>query len=168
MQPAQHQPPAAGAARRDNAPAQIKGEHLAGWLDHHSNLTPQQQQQALEQEPGFRSLPSQTQQRMRERLSQLDNMPPAQREKIIQRTEQMERLSPDQRNQVRGAMQQLTNLPPDRRHYVARTFRNLRDMTPEQRQAYMNSPEYRSQFSDQERNTLSGLISISPLLPPHE
>src|ERR1700722_14630966 len=49
-------------------------EHLAQWMDRHSNLSLPDQQKALENEPGFRDLPPQTQQRYRDRLTQLNNM----------------------------------------------------------------------------------------------
>ena len=40
-------------------------------MSQHRNLSPQQQQQALDREPGFRDLPQETQQRMHNRLAQL-------------------------------------------------------------------------------------------------
>jgi hypothetical protein len=159
--------PLAPIQRQENPGQRIQnGEHLAGWLDRHSNLTPAQQQQALEKEPGFAGLPPQTQQRMRDRLSQLNSMPPDQRSRLIEHTEAMERLTPEQRGQVRSTMQQLASLPPASRRAVSRTFRNLRDMTPDQRSAYLNSPDIHSQFTDQERSTLSNLMAVEPYLPP--
>jgi hypothetical protein len=140
-------------------------EHLAQWMDHHSNLPLAQQQHALENEPGFRDLPSQTQQRMRDRLTQLNNMTPDQRRRILERTEQMEQLSPPQRQQVRGALEQYRGLPEDRRRMVARAFRDLREMPPPQRQAIFDSDRFRGQFSDQERNTISNLLAVEPYLP---
>ena len=145
-----------------------QGEHLAGWMNHHSALSLTQQQQALDREPGFRDLPSQTQQRMRDRLTQLNNMPPEKRAKIIGRAETMEKLTPDQRSQFRSSVMQMTQLPPDRRHAIRQSFMSLRDVPPSQRQAYLNSPEARSRFSDAERQTLSGLISAEPYPPAHE
>ena len=140
-------------------------EHLAQWMERHSNLPPAEQQRALENEPGFRDLPPPTQQRMRDRLTQLNNMSPEQRRRIIDRTEAMERLTPPQRQQVRGAMQQLGGLPEDRRRLVARAFRDLREMPQPQRQAILNSDRFRGQFSDQERSTLSSLLAVEPYLP---
>ncbi len=152
--------------RRENPGQKIEtGEHLASWLDHHSNLTPVQQQEALEKEPGFSDLPPQTRQRMRERLVQLNSMTPAQRAKIVSRTEAMERLTPEQRVQVRNTMQQLASLPPASRRAVSRTFRNLREMSPDQRSAYLNSPDIRSQFSEEERSTLTNLMAVEPYIP---
>lgn len=140
-------------------------EHLAQWMDRHSNLPLAEQQRALENEPGFRDLPPPTQQRMRDRLTQLNNMTPEQRQRILDRTEAMERLTLPQRQQVRSAMQQLGGLPEDRRRLVARAFRDLREMPQPQRQAILDSDRFRGQFSDQERSTLSNLLAVEPYLP---
>jgi hypothetical protein len=144
-----------------NAP---RGEHLAEWMNQHNNLSPAQQHQALEHEPGFRELPPQTQQRMHDRLSQLNSMNPQQRQKLLDRNEHMEQLSPDQRGQVRGAMQQLGSLPPDQRRTVARNFRELRDLPPDQRYGAMS----RMPLNDQQRSTLNNLMRVEPMLPPPE
>jgi hypothetical protein len=140
-------------------------EHLAQWMDHHSSLPLMEQQRALENEPGFRDLPSQTQQRMRDRLTQLNTMTPERRRRILERTEQMEHLTPPQRQQVRGALEQYRGLPEDRRRLIARAFRDLREMPQPQRQEILNSDRFRGQFSDQERNTISGLLAVEPYLP---
>ena len=141
-------------------------EHLAQWMDRHSSLPLPDQQRALEHEPGFHELSPQVQQRMRDRLTQLNQMPPAQRQRVLARTEAMEHLAPEQRQQVRGAMSQLAGLPPDRRRAVARAFRNLRTLPPEQRHAAANSDQIRANFTEQERSTLSNLVTIEPYLPP--
>jgi Protein of unknown function (DUF3106) len=148
-----------------SGPKQQNQEHLAQWMDRHSNLPLADQQRALQQEPGFRDLPLPTQQHMLDRLSQLNNMPPEKRRRIIERNEAMAHLAPPQRQQVRGAMQQLGSLPEDRRRLVARAFRDLREMPEPQRQAILSSDRFRSQFSDQERNTLSSLLAVEPFLP---
>ena len=154
----QNQPGSAG----QNTP---RGEHLQQWMQQHNQMSRQQQQQALQHEQGFRQLPPETQQRMLNRLDRLNSLPPEQRARVLQRSEQMERLNPEQRSQVRGAMSQLGALPQDRRRAVARSFRELRDLPPQQRDEALNSPEYRQQFSDEERGTLSHLLSVSPMLP---
>jgi len=155
----------AAVQRHENPAQKPTGEHLPVWLDKHSNLTPAQQQQALEKEPGFHELPPQTQQRMRDRLTQLDNMSPEKRSQLLARAEAMEHITPEQRGQVRGAMQQLSALPPASRRAVSRAFRNLRDMTPAQREAYLNSPDIRSQYTDQERGAIASLMAVEPYLP---
>ena len=142
------------------------GPHLDQWMERHRGLTPQQQQRALEMEPGFRQLPPETQQRMRQTLSQLNAMPPQQRSHMLERMEQMEHLSPPQRQQVRDAMAQLGRLQPDRRRVVGRAFRDLRSMPPAQRQATLYSYPFRRQFTPEEWGTLNGLLAVEPLLPP--
>lgn len=142
-----------------------RGEHLDQWMQQHHNMSPQDQQRALQKEPGFNQLPSQTQQRMVERLNRLNSMPEQQRERMIRNGEVIERMSPQQRLQVRSAMGQLSNLPDDRRRAVARSWRELRSMPPEQQNQMLNSPQYRQQFNDEERGTLGNLLSVSPLLP---
>src|ERR1700748_855810 len=129
MRRAQAGRPALGAQRPGPGMRQGGGkanqEHLPQWMARHSNLSPKEQQRALENEPGFRDLPQQTQQRMRDRLTQLNNMTPAQRQRVLEHTEAMERLTPSQRDQFRGAMQQYSGLPEDRRRLIARAFRDL-------------------------------------------
>lgn len=174
------QPQKGGFGGRAGAPAQMRvqahpsqkpaqqqpnQEHLSQWMERHNNLPLPQQQKALESEPGFRDLPAETQQRMRNSLTKLNNMPPEQRRRVLARTEAMEHLTPQQRQQVRGALGQLGSLPMDRRRLVARAFRDLREMPEPQRQAILSSDRFRSQFSDQERGTISNLLSVEPYLP---
>jgi hypothetical protein len=151
-------PQAAGGAR---------GEHLADWMNQHHNLTPEQQQQALDREPGFRELPQQTQQRMHNRLSQLNAMNPNQRQRILNYNERMEHMSVDQRAEVRGSLQQLGSLPQDQRRQVAKSFRELRELPPEQRGAALNSPQYQW-MNPSQRIALNNLLRVEPLLPPSE
>lgn len=154
----QHGPSASGHPGQNQ-------EHLAQWMDRHSNLPLPQQQKALESEPGFRDLPPETQQRMRDRLTQLNSMPPEQRRRLLEHNEAMAHLTVPQRQQVRGAMQQFGSLPQDRRRLVGRAFRDLREMPEPQRQALMSSDHFRTQFSDEERTTLNNLLAVEPYLP---
>lgn len=142
------------------------GQHLAGWLNQHSNLNLQQQEQALDQEPGFHDLPLDTQQRYRNRLAQLDAMNPQRRQNILARNEALERLSPEQRAQVRGALGQLGGLPPDQRRAVAQIFRSLRDLPTDQRYAALISGRLEAQLNGAQRNVLSNLLMVEPMLPP--
>jgi hypothetical protein len=163
------QPPRAGIVAR---PAPVEHRmpdtgHLGQWMNQHSGLTPAQQQQALQREPGFRELPPQTQQRYMDRLAELNAMPAGERQKMLARNEWMEHLNPDQRAQVRGATEELGALPPDQRGMVARSFRQLRELPPEQRMAAMNSERYR-QLNPAQRDALGSLLRVAPLMPPPE
>ncbi len=167
QQPARQSPQQSFWRQQPNGmgPNSTRGEHLQQWMQQHNSLTTQDQQRALQREPGFNQLPQQTQQRMLDRLQRLNSMPPKQRERTLQRSEQMERLSPVQRGEVRSAMGELGALSQDRRRAVARTFRELRPMSPDQRNQFLNSPAFRQQFNDQERGTLENLLTVSPMLP---
>ncbi len=140
-------------------------EHLSEWLSRHRDLPVPMQQRALENEPGFRELPSRTQQSMRDRLAQLNNMRPEQRERLLERNEAMERLSPAQRQQFLSSVRQLGSMAIDRRRAVARAVRDLRSLPEDQRQQYLGSPAYRSQFNDQERGTIGNLMTFEAYLP---
>jgi len=166
--PVRPQPPAS-QAQRGNAFVPHSGEnqmHLQQWMQSHSNLPLDAQQRALAAEPGFAQLPPQVQLRMHQQLAQLNGMTPAQRQRTLDRTEAMEALQPEQRLQVRNALVGLGALPEDRRRFVGRTFRALRDLPDPQRQAYLNSPAMRSQFTEQERAVLNNLFVVAPYLPP--
>jgi hypothetical protein len=142
--------------------------HLTEWMSRHRDMPLEQQKRALQAEPGFRELPAQTQQHYLDRLGQLNSMKPEERARMLEHNEEIEHLTGQQRQQVRGALLQLGTLPEDRRRLVARTFRDLRAMPEAQRQQYMSSSAYRSQFSDQERNTMSNLMSVEPYIPGHK
>jgi hypothetical protein len=158
---------AAAPIERRSPGSGMRAGHLGAWLRQHNTLSLQQQQQALEREPGFRGLPSQEQQHIRDRLAQLDSMPPRQRQRFLDYTEAMERLDPTQRADVRGVMQQLGAFPPDQRHLIGRSFRELRDVPPEQRILLLNSGRY-NWMTPPQRATLDNLLRIAPLLPPPE
>src|ERR1700751_1196650 len=97
------QPPKGGLGARGSAlrvqsprqaqPKQPKQEHLSQWMERHSNLSPAEQQKALENEPGFRDLSPDAQQRVRNSLTKLNNMSPEQRRRMGGRTEAMEPLT---------------------------------------------------------------------------
>lgn len=157
--------PRPGQGMKQGGGAKGNQEHLGQWMDRHSNMPLADQQRALEKEPGFRDLPPETQQRMRDRLTQLNNMSPEQRRRMLERTEIMEHLTPEQRQQFRSSVQQLGAFPEDRRRMVARAFHDLREMPQPQRQAILSSDRFRGQFSDQERSTLSNLLSVEPYIP---
>jgi hypothetical protein len=136
--------------------------HLGTWLQRHQDLSPEQQEEALQREPGFNRLPPETQQRLLNRLRQLNKMPPKQRQRTLEHIEAMERLTPQMRQQVRASIQDFHSLPQDRQRMVRKAFRDLRVYPPEQRSAMMNSPRFQAQFSPQERSILGNILAVEP------
>jgi hypothetical protein len=146
-------------------PPNVRGPHLGNWLQNHQGESFAGQENALRREPGFNRLPAPQQQRLIDRLHQLDAMPPDQRQRTIGRNENMERLTPEGRQQVRNSAQELSNMDPGRKQQVRAAFRVLRDMPPAQREHVLNSPAYRSMYSDHERQILGNLLSVEPYQP---
>jgi Protein of unknown function (DUF3106) len=146
-------------------PANTRGSHLGNWLNSHQGESFAGQENALRREPGFNSLPQQQQRRLIDRLHQLDTMPPQQRQRTLGRIENMERLSPDRRQAVRSSAQELSNMDPARKQQVRGAFRVLREMPPGEREQVLNSPAYRSMYSDHERQVLGNLLSVEPYTP---
>ena len=146
-------------------PANTRGPHLGNWLQSHQGEPFTGQEKALRNEPGFNRLPQQQQQHLIDRLHQLDSMPPQQRQRTLGRIENMERLSPDRRQAVRNSAQELSNMDPERKQQVRGAFRVLREMPPGERQQVLNSPAYRSMYSDHERQVLGNLLSVEPYTP---
>ena len=170
--PIERRPPPTGAVEQRGSQQHLVGpdgrrggEHLPEWMEQHRGMTLEQQQAALDREPGFRELPVQTQIQMHQRLAQLNAMTPEMRARTLAHSEAMERLNPAQRMQVRGAMEQLGLLPMDQRRQVVRSFRELRMLPPEERMGMMNSPRY-GWLNYEQRTVLTNLIVIAPMLPP--
>jgi Protein of unknown function (DUF3106) len=141
--------------------------HLGEWLQRHGNLTPEQQERALQNEPGFNRLPMETQQRLLDRLRQLNRMAPKQRQRMVDSIEAMEHLTPQMRQQVRASFQEFHTLPEDRQRLMRKAFRDLREYPPEQREAMMNSSQFQAQFTPQERSILGNILTVEPYRPVH-
>jgi hypothetical protein len=143
----------------------VGGPHLGNWLQSHQGQSFAGQENALRREPGFNRLPPQQQQRLVDRLHQLNAMPPEQRQRLIGRNENFEHLSPERRQAFLGSAQEERNLDPARQQQVRAAFRVLREMPPGQREHVLNSPAYRSMYSDHERQMLGNLLSVEPYSP---
>ena len=149
------------------------GPHMGDWFRRNEALPLDQQLKKLEQNPDFQRLTPDRQQRLRERLQNFNSLPPEQKNRILQRMETYEHLPPEQQQRVHEMFRQYRGLPEDRRQDLKRAFRQLEGMTPSERQKMLESPEYRNNFSDQERSLLRGMstIGITPGQagppPPH-
>lgn len=136
--------------------------HLGEWLEQHRDMSLQQQERALRNEPGFNRLSLPKQQRLLRRLQQLNAMPLQQRQRTLDRMEALERLSPQQRQQVRNVLEEVGRLPPAQRIRLRKAFHELSQLPQAQRSTTLNSYEYKSQFSDHERQILEILLTIKP------
>ena len=158
--PAVPRPPTIGTPRDAH-----QGPHAGDWLRQHSNLPAQQRERALENDPNFRRLPSSEQQRYRTQLNQFSSKTPQEQQRVINRMDAWDHLSPQQKQQARTTYGQLKAMPADRQQQVNAAFRRLRAMPPSARQQVMNSPEFQSRYSEQERGIIKSMTDINSSLP---
>jgi Protein of unknown function (DUF3106) len=152
--------PAPGFAHGQGPVYRGPGPHFGQWLRRNESLPPDEQLKKLEQNPDFKNLPEERQRRLRERLQNFNSLPPEKKDRILQRMEVYEHLTPDQQQRVHEMFRQFRDLPQDRRRQLNQAFLQMQGMTPEQRQNLLNSPEYRNNYSDQERELLRGMSTI--------
>jgi Protein of unknown function (DUF3106) len=157
--PQQHEQPGVQDRVAQNEPG-----HAGNWLRRYKDLSPDQQRRALENDPQFRRLPPPRQARMLRQLRIFSSLPRQQQELILRRMEIWEHLTADQKREAREVGRQLHQLPPDRRQAVKEAIRRMGDLTPEQRDQLIDSEQFRSQFSAQERGLLHGAARL-PLAP---
>jgi hypothetical protein len=148
-----------------NAPLRPGQEHLPEWLARHQNMSPSDQENQLRHEPGFNRLSPDQQQRMVNTLHRLDSRPPQQQERTAARVEMFEHLSPDQKQQVRNSTAAFAQMPANRRAVIGQAFNDLRHVPPGQRQAILNSARFQHDYTPQERQVLSNILSIEPYEP---
>lgn len=147
-----------GGAKKAGQPPHRMGD----WLQAHKDLTPDQQEKALERDPAFKKLPPAEQANLRDRLRKFNSLTPEQRARALQRIQFMANLTQQQRAQIRQSNQQLQALPQDRRVMVHKALRHLRQMDPQEREQVMQSDRFKSTFSDQEQGILRQLAAINP------
>lgn len=138
--------------------------HAGDWLRSNRDLSPQEQERALESDPAFRRLPAQQQERLRNRLEHFNSLQPQQQQRMLNRMEVWEHLTPEQKQDARRLGSQLRQLPPPRQQMMQTAIRDLREMPPDQREQVLDSPRFMSMFSDQERGILKGITRL-PLAP---
>jgi len=170
---AQHRP-AAGANPQQSAAQtgngngggqQFAPRHTGDWLRRHKDLPPAEQEKQLRNDPHFLQLPPERQQKLVERLHKFDSLSPEQKNLLLDRMHEFESMTPQQQQEFRGLQQKVKAMPPDRRQEIHKALRYLRGMPPEQRQQAIDSEQFKSRFSDDERDTLKQLMAIAPAAP---
>jgi len=151
-------------SRPQAAPSQQRG-HAGDWLRRYKDLPPEEQEQALKNDPAFQKLPPERQQLLRQRLQHFSTLPPQQQLRMLNRMETWEHLTPEQKQQARQVFNQMQQLPPERQRMVRTAVRDLRAMPPDQREKVIDSDRFKGMFSDQEREMMRGVTRL-PLAPP--
>jgi len=161
--PQQHvsRPPGTGAQ------PQARGEqrHVGDWLRQYKDLAPDEQEQALENDPAFKKLSQARQQALRERLQHFSSLSPQRQLQILNRMDTWAHLTREQKQEARQVFGQMRELPPDRRRMVHTAIDDLRMMPADQRDNVINSDKFKETFSDQERQLMRDATRL-PLAPP--
>ncbi|HYM75921.1 MAG TPA: DUF3106 domain-containing protein [Candidatus Dormibacteraeota bacterium] len=157
--PAPQRPAPAPQQHVSRPPAAAQG-HAGDWLRRYKDLSPDEQERALQNDPAFRRLPPERQQQLRQRLQHFSNLPPQQQLQVLNRMETWEHLTPEQKQQARQIFGQMQQLPPDRRRLVHKAIDDLRGMPADQREQIINSDRFKGMFSDHEREMMRGATRL--------
>ena len=142
------------------------GAHAGDWLRKYQNVPPDQQEQALANDPEFQKLPPERQERLRGVLRHFNSKSPEERQRMLERMETFEHLTPEQQQRTHQLFERFRNFPEARRQMVKRALRNLREMDPQQRSQVLGSEKFRGMFSADELDVLKGMSEIAPPRPP--
>jgi phage-related protein len=122
-----------------------------------SQMSPADRQKALA------NLPPERRAQVLKRLQDYQTLSPQARQRAMGQLNRLQSLPPEKQGQVRKSLQKLQQLPEDRKAAVGAELDRLGAMSPTQRTARMSSPEFKSQYSDSERQMMG---DISQVLPP--
>jgi hypothetical protein len=137
------------------------GPHRGDWLRKYGGLSPSQQEQKLQSDPGFRSLPADKQNNLLNSLRRFNSQPPEKKQQILNRMETFEHMTPQQQQQARNLFDRYRNLPEDQKSKVSQAYRRLRGMPPSARNELINSDEFRNGYNDDERDLLRGMTDLN-------
>ena len=133
---------------------------LEQWMQQHRNLSPADQQRALQSDPSFRALPPQAQIRTLNELRRLQGMNPQE----LNRRRALLRMTPQQQEQFNATMQQYAALPPARQQLVGRAFAALRRVPLQDRAAAMSTFPPLRRLSPYESQMLQNLLAWEPYM----
>ena len=156
-------PPANSQSSANSYQFQPKGPgpHRGDWLRKYGSLPPGVQEQQLKQEPAFRNLSPEKQSQLLDRLRNFNSQPPEKKQQILNRMETFEHLTPAQQETARNLFQRYHSLPDDQRTKISQAYRRLRGMPPDARNQLMNSPEFRNDYTEEQRDLLRGMTDLN-------
>jgi hypothetical protein len=136
--------------------------HKAGsWLRKYNNMSSEEQQRALDNDPKFQELPPERQQKLRERLRRFNALSPEDRERMIDRMGHWEDMSPEQRERWKQFQGRIGSMPEERRRPIRQMFRSLRKLSPEERQRTFASDRFNQDFSAEEKALLQSMLEAA-------
>ncbi len=139
------------------------GPHISQWLKKNQHLSLQDQEKALANDPEFQKLPPDKQDHFKGLLRDFNSKPPEQRERMLQRMDRFEHLTPEQQDQARKIWMQVRQMAEDQRRHFRQGMRQLTETSPEQRQNMIDSEDFRSRYTDEERGLMKQFVDLNVL-----
>jgi hypothetical protein len=84
-------------AREQHRDQKANKPRAGEWLRKYRDVPPQQQQQALQNDPQFKMLPQQRQQQLQQRLQNFNAMPPQQQDRVLDRMQKFDSMNDQQK-----------------------------------------------------------------------
>jgi len=75
--------------------------------------------------------------------------------------ETYEHMTPQQQEAARNLFSRYRGLPDDQKGKINQAYRRLRGMPPSARAELLDSPEFRNNFTDDERDLLKGMADLN-------
>jgi hypothetical protein len=125
-------------------------------IDRWNQMSPEERERELAK------LPPERARKIRERIRRYNQLPPREKQALREGYQTFAQLPPEKQEIVRQSMRQFRQLSLERRPLVRREIGQLRALPEAQRGARMNSEEFRSQFSPQERQIIRDITEYLP------
>jgi len=146
------------ARAKDNRAPGFIPPHLV--MERLSRMSPDERKRMLDR------LPEDKRRITEERLRELESMPPVARERLRKEFNDFQGLTPEKQQELRNLFQRFSKVSEERRHELRRELNRLRSMPPARRAARIGDEHFRSEFNDEEREILQGLVETLPPPPP--
>ena len=124
-----------------------------GMIERLNAMTPEQRKRALDR------LPPERRERVQRRLDNYNSLSPEAKERLREEYQEFQKLPVERQDAIRRSFRQLGELSQDRRPIVRREVIRLRQLTPEERTSRMDMDNFRSRFSESERQIIQDLVN---------
>lgn len=131
------------------------------WGEQLRDMSPEEQQQFMQNNEQFQHLPPERQDQIRRNLQRWNSLSPEQKQKARQAEAALERMTPEQRQYVRNTLlPKWQAMPLERRKAINRHLAMLRNMSPATQQTALNDPQFMQGLSPDEQSMVRELNSL--------
>lgn len=118
-----------------------------------------------ERERILQRLPPERRAVVEQNLKRFEALPPRMREQLQRQYAEFRRMPPQQQAEARDLFRRMNEIPEERRRELRREVVRLRHLKQEQREARMAGEAFRTEFNEDERQLLKGLVELLPSPP---